>query len=346
MATKAESPVEAGGAALSSMGKDELLELYRQMYLIRVFEEHSAEQYAYGKIGGFLHLYIGEEAIAVGAIHALRPDDHLVTHYRDHGYALAIGTDPNLAMAELFGRETGTTGGRGGSMHMTHIERHFWGGYAIVSGHIPIATGIGLALQYQEKDAVAMCIFGDGATNAGAFFEALNMASVWKLPVIFLCENNRYAMGTAYQYISAVPQMSTKAEAFAIESEIVDGQNVLAMYEATQRAIEHCTSGKGPYFIEAMTHRFRGHSLADPDQYRDKQEVEEQRRDDPLTNYRQVLLDAGKAQESDFEAIEADVIKIVEASVEFADKSDWPDPSTLRNHVYADDYSDGVKQEQ
>jgi pyruvate dehydrogenase E1 component alpha subunit len=224
---------------------------------------------------------------------------------------------------------------------MTHVERHFWGGYDIVSGHIPIATGIGLALQYQEKDAVAMCIFGDGATNAGAFFEALNMASVWKLPVIFLCENNQYAMGTNYQYISAVPQMSTKAEAFAIESEIVDGQNVLAMYEATQRAIEHCTSGKGPYFIEAMTHRFRGHSLADPDMYRDKKEVEEQRRNDPITNFRTILLDEGKAQQSDFDAIEKAVDKVVDESVEFADKSPWPDPSTLHDHVYADDYTNG-----
>ncbi len=338
MASKAEPAVRAGDAALGSMSKDELLELYRQMVLIRRFEERSAEQYAFGKIGGFLHLYIGEEAVAVGAISALQKQDHLVTHYRDHGYALAIGADPNAVMAELFGRETGTTNGRGGSMHMIHPERNFWGGYAIVSGHILIGAGIGLALQYQEIDGVSMVIFGDGATNGGAFFEALNMASLWKLPVVFLCENNLYAMGTHSEFHSAVPKMSTKAEGLGIKAEIVDGQDVLAMREASQRAREYCTAGNGPYFIEAMTYRFRGHSMADPESYREKEEIEEHRTNDPIPLYRRQLLDAGKAEQADFDRIDAEIEDVVEQSVQFADTSSWPDPSTLEDHVYADEY--------
>jgi pyruvate dehydrogenase E1 component alpha subunit len=330
-------------AALKTLGKNELLELYHKMQLIRRFEERSAEQYAYGKIGGFLHLYIGEEAVAVGAIHALRNQDHLITHYRDHGYALAIGTDPGAAMAELFGKATGTTHGRGGSMHMTHVERQFWGGYAIVAGHIPIATGLGLAQAYQETDAVVMCIFGDGSTNAGAFHEALNMAKIWNTPVIFLCENNLYAMGTAYQYISAVPQMATKAAAYDIPAEIIDGQDVLAMYEATQRAIEHCTSGKGPYFLEAMTYRFRGHSMADPETYRDKAEVEQHRSTDPIENFKQRLLDGKLADEADFERIDAEIEEQLEAAIKFADESPVPDPDTMYDYIYSNghDHQEG-----
>ncbi|RIK45424.1 MAG: pyruvate dehydrogenase (acetyl-transferring) E1 component subunit alpha [Chloroflexi bacterium] len=325
-----------GVDALHALEKSELLSLYRQMYLIRRFEERSAEQYAYGKIGGFLHLYIGEEAVAVGAIKALSPADHLVTHYRDHGYALAIGADPGPVMAELFGKETGTTKGRGGSMHLTHVERHFWGGYAIVAGHLPIATGIGLALQYQEQDAVCMCIFGDGATNAGAFHEALNMAAIWKLPVIFLCENNLYAMGTAHQYISAVPSMATKALAYDMKAETVDGQDVLAMYEAARRAVEWCKAGNGPYFLEAMTYRFRGHSMADPETYRDKDEVEQYRSRDPITAYQEQLIEAGVADKAVFEQIDREVEEQLEAAIFFADASPFPDPSTIYDYVYAE----------
>ena len=320
---------------LADMSQEDLLDMYRQMYLIRRFEERSAEQYAYGKIGGFLHLYIGEEAVAVGAIKAMGPNDHLVTHYRDHGYALAIGADPGAVMAELFGRETGTTKGRGGSMHLTHVERNFWGGYAIVAGHIPMATGLGLALQYQEIDGVSVCIFGDGSTNNGAFHEAMNMAAVWKLPVVFLCENNLYAMGTAGQYISAVPQMATKALAYDIPAETVDGQDVLVMHEAMQRAREHCLAGKGPYFLEAMTYRFRGHSMADPETYRDKEEVEKRRSTDPIILFRQQLIDAGRAEQSDFDAIDQAVEQTVEEAIAFADASPVPDPSTIADFVYA-----------
>ncbi len=331
MASPATNIVET----MRSMEKDELLELYRQMYLIRRFEERAAEQYAYGKIGGFLHLYIGEEAIAVGAIHALTERDHLVTHYRDHGYALAIGVEPGPAMAELFGKETGTTHGRGGSMHLVHPERNFWGGYAIVAGHIPLATGLGLAIKHQKQDAVAMCIFGDGSTNAGAFHEALNMAAIWKLPVIFLCENNLYGMGTAVEYVSAVPQMATKAEAYAMPAEIVDGQDVLAMYEVTKKAVEHCKSGEGPFFIEAMTYRFRGHSMADPEAYREREEIEKYRSQDPIIVFRDKLLEAKMAEQADFDKIEETIEQQMEEAVKFADESDFPDPSTLHEHIYA-----------
>ncbi len=334
MATSAASGVDG----LLGIERDELLELYRQMQLIRRFEERSAEQYAYGKIGGFLHLYIGEEAVAVGAIHALNDEDHLVTHYRDHGYALASGADPGEAMAELFGRSTGTTKGRGGSMHMVHPETNFWGGYAIVAGHIPIATGLGLAIKNQQQDAVAMCIFGDGSTNNGAFHEALNMAAIWDLPVIFLCENNLYGMGTHHEYVSAVPQMSTKADAYAIKNEIVDGQDVLAMYEVTQRAVEHCKAGNGPYFIEAMTYRYRGHSMADPESYREREEVDEFRQRDPIQLFKTQLIEAEVADESDFDAIDEEIESQIEDAVTFADESPWPEPDTLYDYIY---YSDG-----
>lgn len=331
MASPATDIVET----MRSMEKDELLELYRQMYLIRRFEERAAEQYAYGKIGGFLHLYIGEEAVAVGAIHALTERDHLVTHYRDHGYALATGVEPGPAMAELFGKETGTTHGRGGSMHLVNPERNFWGGYAIVAGHIPLATGLGLAIKHQKQDAVSMCIFGDGSTNAGAFHEALNMAAIWKLPVIFLCENNLYGMGTAVEYVSAVPQMATKAGAYDIPTEIVDGQDVLAMYEVTKKAVEHCKSGEGPFFIEAMTYRFRGHSMADPESYREREEIEKYRSQDPIIVFRDKLLEAKMAEQADFDKIEETIEQQMEEAIAFADESDFPDPSTLHEHIYA-----------
>ena len=334
MATSATSDVDT----FEQMDDDQLLDFYRQMYLIRRFEERAAEQYAYGKIGGFLHLYIGEEAIAVGAIAAMTESDHLFTHYRDHGYALAIGASPDAAMAELFGKEPGTTKGRGGSMHMVHPERNFWGGYAIVGGHIPLAVGAGLAIKHKREDAVSVAIFGDGSTNSGAFHEAANMASLWKLPVVFLCENNHYGMGTAVEYASAVPQMSTKAEGHGIETEIVDGQDVVAVYEAMQRAVQHCKEGNGPYFLEAMTYRFRGHSMADPEAYRDRQEIDHYRERDPIPMFKNQLQEAGRATAEDFETIEAGVEEIVENAVQFADASEFPDPSTIFDWIY---YSEG-----
>lgn len=318
------------------MEKGELLELYRKMLLIRRFEESAAEQYAHGKIGGFLHLYIGEEAIAVGAISAMESRDHLITHYRDHGYAVALGLDTGRLMAELFGKATGVSGGRGGSMHFADVEKHFWGGYAIVAGHIPIAVGLGLASQYMDQGYVVVCIFGDGATNAGAFHESMNLAALWKLPVLFLCENNRYGMGTAVEYASAVRDMVKKAKAYDMPSAQVDGQDVLEMREATKKALDHCRSGKGPFFLEALTYRFRGHSMADPEVYRSKEEVEKFRKDDPIIRFREKLLKDKVATQAEFDQIAASVDEEVERAVQFAEESPAPEPETLTQFVYVE----------
>ena len=319
-----------------TLGKDDLLHLYRQMVAIRKFEERAAEQYAHGKIGGFLHLYIGEEAIAVGAIDAMEDRDHVVTHYRDHGYAIALGTDPRRLMAELFGRSTGVAGGRGGSMHFADPEHNFWGGYAIVAGHLPIATGLALASQYLEQNYVVLCFFGDGATNNGAFHESLNFASLWKLPVLFICENNQYGMGTAVEYASAVREMAKKAIAYDIPAERIDGQDVLEVREAVKKALDHCRAGNGPFFLEALTYRFRGHSMADPEAYRTKEEVEEWRREDPILRFRGKLLAEGVATEDELNAIDSEVDAQMEEAVRFADESPVPDPSTLTDYVYTE----------
>ncbi len=319
-----------------ALKKDELLELYRKMVQIRTFEENAAEQYARGQIAGFLHLYVGEEATGVGAISAMEDRDHLITHYRDHGYALARGISANAAMAELFGKETGVTHGRGGSMHFSDVSKNFWGGYAIVGGHIPLATGLALASQYEDKGYVVVCIFGDGATNTGAFHEAANLASVWKLPVVFLVENNLYGMGTAVEYVSAVQDMSRKAIAYDITAARVDGQDLLAVREAMQKALEHCRSGKGPFLLESLTYRYRGHSMADPEAYRSKDEVERFRQSDPIVLFRDKLLGDGVAKQEEFDQIDADVTKEIEAAVQFAEESPAPDPSTLEKFIYAD----------
>jgi pyruvate dehydrogenase E1 component alpha subunit len=328
----------SGGSRIKelALGKDDLVDLYRQMILIREFEEHAAEQYARGRIAGFLHLYIGEEATGVGAVSAMEDRDHLITHYRDHGYALARGVAPDAAMAELFGKETGIVHGRGGSMHFSDVSKNFWGGYAIVGGHIPLASGLALASQYLEQDSVVVCVFGDGATNTGAFHEAANLASVWKLPVIFLVENNLYGMGTAVEYVSAVNDMSRKAMAYDMASARVDGQDVLAVREAMQAALEHCRSGNGPFLLEALTYRFRGHSMADPESYRSKEEVERFRKDDPILLFRNKLISDGVATQEEFDQIDADALKEIEQAVQFAEDSPVPDPSTLDEFIYAD----------
>jgi pyruvate dehydrogenase E1 component alpha subunit len=328
----------SGGSRIKelALGKDELINLYRKMMLIREFEEHAAEQYARGQIAGFLHLYIGEEATGVGALSAMEERDHLITHYRDHGYALARGVTPNAAMAELFGKSTGVSHGRGGSMHMSDVSKNFWGGFAIVGGHIPLASGLALASKYQEEDAVVVCIFGDGATNTGAFHEAANLSSVWKLPIIFLVENNLYGMGTAVEYVSAVNDMSRKAIAYDITSARVDGQDILAVREAMQVALDHCRSGEGPYLLESLTYRYRGHSMSDPEAYRSKEEVERFRKDDPIVLFRDKLLSDGVATQGEFDQIDADVLAEIEQAVKFAEESPAPDPSTLNEFIYAD----------
>jgi pyruvate dehydrogenase E1 component alpha subunit len=318
------------------LGSDLLIDLYRQMVLIRRFEEKCQEMYTKAKIGGFLHLYIGEEATGVGAIAALRDGDHIFTHYRDHGHALARGLDPNSLMAELFGKETGSSKGLGGSMHFADASKHFWGGYAIVGSHLLMAIGVALGAKMQKNNQVVMVFFGDGATNGGEFYEALNFAQLWKLPVIFVCENNLYAMGTPLEIHSAVTEIYRKAHAFDMASERVDGNDVLVMRDVALRAVEHARSGQGPVLLEAMTYRFRGHSAQDTQKYRSKEDVEAHRRADPIEAYRAKLVTAGVLTDAQSNTIENAVDDIVEESVRFAEDSPEPGEHWILQHgVYA-----------
>lgn len=312
------------------MERNGFLKLYRQMLLIRRFEEKTAEAYAMGKIGGFLHLYIGEEAVAVGAISSLMPDDHLITHYRDHGYALALGMSPGTVMAELYGKATGCSKGRGGSMHLADVHRHFWGGHAIVGGHLPLAAGLGLACQYLDQKNSVLCIFGEGATNIGEFHESLNLVALWKLPVVFLCQNNLYGMGTYVKRASAVDEIYRKACAYDMPAERVDGMDVLAVREATGRALQRARDGSGPSFIEAMTYRFRGHSMADPEYYRSREEVEEWRLRDPITRFQRRLRDSGMLSDEEAARIEREVTAEVEEAARFAEESPPPGVEDIR----------------
>jgi pyruvate dehydrogenase E1 component alpha subunit len=324
-------------AERSTLDDQALIDCLRKMQLIRRFEERAAEMYTRRKIGGFLHLYIGEEAVAVGTIAQLRPDDYIVSHYRDHGHALARGLDPRALMAELFGRQTGVSHGKGGSMHLFDVQRHFLGGYAIVAGHLPIATGLGLSAEYMGEHRVCLCIFGDGAVNEGEFHEALNLASLWKTPVIFLCENNLYGMGTALAAASATVELYRFAAAYNIPGARCDGMDVSDCYRAMGEAVEHCRSGNGPYFLEAMTYRFRGHSMADPELYRTKDEVSQWRLKDPIVSLRKELSARGALTEAQAKQIEQDVEDVVDDAVRFADASPEPQPRELYSDVYATD---------
>lgn len=318
------------------MDRLDLLQLYRQMLLIRRFEEKSAEMYALAKIAGFLHLYIGEEAIAVGAIAALRPDDYVIGGYRDHGYCLARGSDPKKVMAELFGKATGLCKGKGGSMHLVDRERRMMGGYAIVGGHIPLATGLAFAAKYEQRDEVTACFFGEGAVPSGHAHEAFNLAALWKLPVVFICENNRYGMGTPVERaVSLYSDVTEKARSHGIRAERVDGMDVLAVRDVMQQAVKQVRAGDGPFFIEALTYRFMGHSMADPSHghYRTKEEVDEHRKRDPLLLLKQQMLTHALAQEEDFKQLEREIADEVAAAVTFAEQSPFPDPSELYEDV-------------
>ncbi len=310
----------------SALTKDQLLTMYRKMYLIRRFEERAGQQYGLGKIAGFCHLYIGQEAVAVGPIEAIRPDDYMLSAYRDHGQPLARGSHPGMVMAELFGRDGGYSKGKGGSMHIFDIEHHWYGGYGIVGGQIPLAAGMAYASRYRNEDRVTVCYFGDAASNQGSFHETLNMASKWKLPVIYICENNRYGMGTAFDRVTAVHEVWRRAAAYDMHGEAVDGMDVLAMYDAVKRAAEHCRSGKGPVLLEANTYRFRGHSMADPANYRTKQEVEDERRNDPIPRLQaHIQAKFPGTGDQEFEAIRDEINQEVDDAVKFADES--PEPS-------------------
>jgi len=321
------------------MDRDDLLSLYRQMLLIRRFEEKSAELYALGKIAGFLHLYIGEEAVAVGAIAAIRPDDYVISAYRDHGHCLARGSDPRKVMAELCGKVTGLCKGKGGSMHLVDAAQNFMGGYAIVGGHLPLAAGLAFAAKYQKRDQVTLCFFGEGAVPSGQAHEAFNLAALWKLPVIFICENNRYAMGTPIKLgIALYSNVAETAHAYGISAERVDGMDVLAVRSLMRGVVDKVRSTNGPYFVEAMTYRFMGHSMADPahGHYRTREEVEEERKRDPLLVLRQTVERAKLAGEADFKRLEREVADLVEESVRFSDRSPFPGPAELSQDVYVE----------
>ncbi|HZI22853.1 MAG TPA: pyruvate dehydrogenase (acetyl-transferring) E1 component subunit alpha [Gemmatimonadales bacterium] len=314
--------------------------LLRQMLSIRRFEEKAAEAYALGKIGGFCHLYIGQEAVAVGSLAALREDDYVISSYREHGQALARGVPATAVMAELFGKATGCSKGKGGSMHLFDASRHFLGGHGIVGGHIPLAAGIGFAIRYKGGDQVCICYFGEAAVNIGAFHEALNMASVYKLPVIFCCENNRYGMGTAFERVAAVTDVVEHACSYDMAAETVNGMDVLAVLEATRRAVERARGdgGSHPTLLEVRTYRYMGHSMSDPlhGVYRTKEEVEEQRKRDPITQLAHKLKDEGVLDDTGLEALDAAARAEAEEAVRFADQSPDPDPAELESHVLAD----------
>ncbi len=318
----------------------EQLELYRgllrQMLRIRRFEEKAGEAYAQGKIGGFCHLYIGQEAVAVGALAALREDDYVFASYREHAHALVRGVSARACMAELFGKSTGCSRGKGGSMHLFDVERNFMGGHAIVGAHIPLAAGAGFAIKYRGTDQLSICFFGEAAANIGAFHETLNMAALWKLPVIFLCENNRYGMGTALERASSVYHISDRGCAYEMDDETVDGMDVLAVYDAVRRAVERARSGKLPTLIEARTYRYMGHSMADPihGHYRTKEELEEQKKRDPITGLRRRLQEDGLMDDAAFAALDHEVQAEVADALTFADQSPEPEASELYTDVY------------
>ena len=308
------------------------------MALIRRFEEKAAEMYALGKIGGFLHLYIGQEAVAVGATSTLRPDDYAVSSYREHGHCLAKGSDPRRVMAELFGRRDGLSKGKGGSMHLFDKSVNFLGGHGIVGAHLPLAAGAGFAINYQGGDQVVLCFFGDGAVPEGEFHEAMNLVALWKLPVIYICENNRYAMGTAIHRALAQTEIWRFAETYGIHGEAVDGMDVLAVRECVGRVVERARRDKTPALIEARTYRFRGHSMRDPAGavYRTREEVEREKQRDPIALLTARGLKDGVLSEADVRAIEKNVADAVDEAVAFAEASPEPPASFLFTDVYKD----------
>ncbi len=318
------------------MDKATLLEWYRQMVLIRRFEQKSAELYQLGKIGGFLHLYIGQEAIAVGSIAARQAGDHVITAYRDHGHALAVGSDTGAIMAEMLGKSTGVSKGKGGSMHLADVGRNFWGGHAVVGAHLSLATGLALSEQYRGTDNAVLCYFGDGATNIGYFHESLNLAGVWDLPVLWICENNQYGMGTAVDRASAVSSIIQKATAYGMEGKQVDGMNVFKVHEAVSEALQAIREGQGPQFLEMLTYRYEGHSMGDPLRYRSKDEVEKWREDDAIGILERHILENKVAGKDKLDALDKAVDQEIEAAVQFAEESPLPAAAELFTDIYVE----------
>ncbi|HUL01752.1 MAG TPA: pyruvate dehydrogenase (acetyl-transferring) E1 component subunit alpha [Gemmatimonadales bacterium] len=315
--------------------RDHALALLREMLRIRRFEEKAAELYSDGKIRGFLHLYIGEEAIAVGTLQALTPDDAIVATYREHGHALARGIPAGAVMAEMYGKATGCSRGRGGSMHLFDVGRRFYGGYAIVGGGLPIAVGLALADKLQGRPRVTACFFGDGAVAEGEFHESLNLAALWKLPVLFLCENNRYAMGTELERHQSQPDLYLKAESYRVPAEQVDGMDVLAVEAATRRVADAVRRGEGPCFLELLTYRFRAHSMYDPELYRTKEEVARWRERDPITTFERRLREGGLLTDASVATLEREVTAELAAAVAEAEAGPWEPVADLLKDVQA-----------
>ena len=322
--------------AKSNVSKDELLHYYREMLQIRRFEEKAGQLYGMGLIGGFCHLYIGQEAVVVGLEACTKPGDKRLTSYRDHGHMLACGMKANGVMAELTGRAGGYSKGKGGSMHMFSKERHFYGGHGIVGAQVPLGAGLAFADKYLGNDNVTFTYFGDGAANQGQVYETYNMAELWNLPVVFVIENNQYAMGTSVKRSTKSTTLFGRGLAYGIKGEAVDGMDVLAVKAAGEKAVAACRAGEGPYILEMMTYRYRGHSMSDPAKYRTREEVEKMKTEkDAIEHIRDLLLGAGLASDEDLKAIDKDIKEIVNASAEYAKESPEPDLSELWTDIYA-----------
>jgi len=315
--------------------KKELLFLY-QMMLIRRFEEKAAEQYSKAKIRGFLHLYIGEEAVAVGVIQALNDDDTILCTYREHGHALARGIDAEVIMAEMYGKKEGCSRGRGGSMHLFDVSKKFYGGNAIVASHLPIAVGMALASKKQNKKNITCCFFGEGAAAEGEFHEAMNLAALWKVPVLFVCENNLYAMGTAIKYTHSVTELEKKGASYGIESSAVNGMNLLETIKAANTAVEKVQTSGAPYLLVCNTYRFRAHSMFDAELYRDKKEVEEWKKKDPIPHYQDYLLQEKIITKVEIDAFEKKIETKIQKAVDFAEAGTWESIDQLTKFVYSE----------
>ncbi len=320
----------------TNVSTDELMEFYREMLLIRRFEEKAGQLYGMGAIGGFCHLYIGQEAVVVGLEASSIEGDQRITSYRDHGHMLACGMDPKGVMAELTGREGGYSRGKGGSMHMFSEEKKFYGGHGIVAAQVPLGTGLAFSNWYRGNNNVSYVYFGDGAANQGQVYESFNMASLWKLPVIYVIENNQYAMGTSLQRASSTPSLYTRGEAFGIPGEAVDGMDVLAVKAAGEKAAAHCRDGKGPYILEMNTYRYRGHSMSDPAKYRTREEVQNVKETrDPIEHVRELLTASGSVKDEELKAVDKDIKSIVNESAKFAQESPEPALEELWTDIYA-----------
>jgi len=331
---KTKSKTKSSNKKALKVGKDELLEYYRQMLLIRRFEEKAGQLYGMGQIAGFCHLYIGQEAVVVGCRAAMKEGDQMITGYRDHGHMLACGMESRGVMAELTGRSGGYSRGKGGSMHMFSTEKKFYGGHGIVGAQVPLGAGLGFANKYLDNGSVSLSFFGDGASNQGQVYETFNMAKIWGLPVVFVIENNQYAMGTSVERSSAETELYKRGISFEVPGIQVDGMDVMAVRDAAKKAIDHARSGKGPMILEMKTYRYRGHSMSDPAKYRSRDEVTKTRSEsDPIDMVREILLSKKWADEADLKAIDKDIKAIVVDAAEFAQTSPEPDPSELWTDV-------------